>query len=302
MRRMRTRVRRKSGNAAMPAFCDAHAPQTARNTICEATVRSISSADCPCLARRRALLPHRKQIFLVSYPRSGSTLLRKYFSLLQGRPQPSVYKDDIVDAAGGPLTSALDGVDLIKSHQLPGGCEDVVYLVRDGRNATVSFLYMKFLFGNHRFSEPQELRDALQYIDADEGSWAGHVKAGLALSKQRRVLFLKYEDLTLRPEWFLQQLLEFTGTPVPPSVLDQCVRLEKQSDAYMRNPYNGYLHRPQPGSIYDQLMRHRTGDYWRYLFDAACKRHFHDQGGTQFLLHFGYEESSDWWKRPSLPR
>lgn len=263
---------------------------------------SISSADCPCLVRRRPLLPYRKKIFLVSYPRSGSTLLRKYFSLLQGRPQPSVYKDDIVDAAGGALTNALDGVDLIKSHQLPGGYEDVVYLVRDGRNATVSFLYMKFLFGNHRFCEPQELRDALRYIDADEGSWARHVKAGLALSKERRVLFLKYEDLTQRPEWFLRQLLDFTGTPLPPSVLGQCVLLEKQSDAYMRNPYNGYMYRPQPGSIYDLLKRHRSGDYWRYLFDADCKRHFHEQGGTQFLLHFGYEESSDWWQRPSLPR
>ncbi len=265
-------------------------------------MRSVSSTIVHRLARRHPLLPYRKQIYLVSYPRSGSTLLRKYFSLLQGRPQPSVYKDDTVDAAGGPLTNAVDGVDLVKSHQLPGGNEDVVYLVRDGRNATISFLYMKFLFGNHRFSEPQDLRDALQYIDADEGSWARHVKAGLALSNERRVLFLKYEDLISRPGWLLQQLLEFAGTPLPPSVFDQCVRLEKQSDAYMRNPYNGYMYRPQPGSIYDLLKRHRTGDYWRYLFDAASKRHFHEQGGTQFLLHFGYEESADWWKRPSLPR
>ncbi|HMM57868.1 MAG TPA: sulfotransferase domain-containing protein [Rudaea sp.] len=284
---------RASGNTA---------PHKARNTICEVTARSLSSVDRPSLSRRYPLLLSRKRIFLVSYPRSGSTLVRKYFSLLQGRPQPSVYKDDVVDASGGPLTNALDGLDLIKSHQMPGGHDDVVYLVRDGRNATLSFLYMKFLFGNHRFSERRELYDALQYIDVDEGSWARHVQAGLTLGNGRRVSFLKYEDLIRRPEWFLRQLLEFAGTPVPPSLLGECVRLEKQSDAYMRNPYNGYLYRPSPDSIYDLLVRHRTGDYWRYLFDAASKRYFHDQGGTPFLLHFGYEESSDWWKRPSLPR
>ncbi len=228
-------------------------------------------------------------------------MLRKYFSLLQGRPQFSAYKDDIVNEPGGPLTDALDTIDLIKSHQLPGGREDIVYLVRDGRNATASFLYMKFLFGDHRFSALHDMHEALQYIDADEGSWARHVEAILSQRNERRIAFLKYEDLILRPGWFMRQLLEFTQTPLPPSALDQCVRLERKSDAYTRNPYNGYLFQPEPDSIYDLIKRHRIEDYWRYVFDAACRRHFHEQGGTEFLLRFGYEKSTDWWKEPSLP-
>ena len=158
-----------------------------------------------------------KTIYLVSYPRSGSTLLRKYFSLLQGRPQRSVYEDDIIDEFSEPLTRALDDIDLVKSHQLPGGHEDVVYLVRDGRNATLSFLFMKFLMGNHRFSALHEVHEALCYIDAGEGSWARHVEAALSSGDGRRIVFLKYEDLILRPGWFLQRLLEFAQTPLPSS-------------------------------------------------------------------------------------
>ena len=44
------------------------------------------------------------------------------------------------------------------------------------------------------------------------------------------------------------------------------------------------------------LTPKRKGDYWREMFDAAASRHFHETGGTEFLRHFGYEQSADWWK------
>jgi hypothetical protein len=241
-------------------------------------------------------LPSCKTIFLVSYPRSGSTLLRTYFSILQGRPQLSVYKDDIVNEPGDPLTHVLNDIDLIKSHQLPSGREDIVYLVRDGRNATLSFLYMKFLLGNHRFSAPHEMYGALRYIDADEGSWTRHVEAVLSQSSERQVVFLKYEDLILRPVWFLQRLFDFMQTRVSPSALEHCVRMERKSDSYTKNLHNGYLFQPEPGSIYDLIKRHRIEDYWRFVLDADSQRYFHEQGATELLLRFGYEKSSHWWK------
>ncbi|MEO8957846.1 MAG: sulfotransferase domain-containing protein [Rudaea sp.] len=240
-------------------------------------------------------------MFIVSYPRSGSTLLRKYFSLLQGRPQRSVYDDDIVYEPGEALTRALDGIDLVKSHQWPGGHEDIVYLVRDGRNATLSFLYMKFLIGNHQFSALHDVHDALRYIDADEGSWADHVKAALSHGNGRRIVFLKYEDLILRPVWSLQCVLDFMQVSLPSTVLDQCVRLERQSSTYANNPKNGYLFRPQAGSIYDLIKRHRIEDYWRFVFNAPARRYFHENGATEFLLRFGYEQSADWWTQTEAP-
>lgn len=238
-----------------------------------------------------------KRLFLVSYPRSGSTLLRKYFSLLQGQPQGSVYQADVVNESSAPLAQGLERIELVKSHQLPDGDSDIVYLVRDGRNATLSFLYMKFLMGNHRFSARREILDALRYVDAEEGSWASHVRNASAQCARRRILFAKYEDLVTRPEWFLQRVLEFAQAAPPSSaVLSECVRLERKSDSYERNPYNGYSFQPEPNSIYETIKRHRFEDYWRFVFDADCRRHFHEQGGTEFLLRFGYESSADWWQ------
>src|ERR1019366_2237331 len=61
----------------------------------EARVMSKSTPSIEIQAReaireflvRRRLGANRSRVYLVSYPRSGNTLVRTYFSILQGRPQ-----------------------------------------------------------------------------------------------------------------------------------------------------------------------------------------------------------------------
>ena len=83
--------------------------------------------------------------------------MREYFSILQGRPQLSLYEGDVASASCPALTRSLDHVDIIKSHQMPPADGRFIYLVRDGRNAVLSFLYMSFLFGGHQFSKRSEV-------------------------------------------------------------------------------------------------------------------------------------------------
>jgi hypothetical protein len=249
---------------------------------------------------RRRLSAARKKVHLVSYPRSGNTLAREYFSILQGRSQLSVYEGDVVAATNAALTQALDGVEIIKSHEIPTDDAAMVYLVRDGRNATLSFLYMTYLFGGHRFSELAEVHDGIRHLDAGQGSWADHVAQGLAQAERRPTLFVRYEDLVREPAPTLAKMARFMNAEIPAEIpaeiLDDCVRRHAASDAYAANPYNGYLYEPVPGSIYDILKRHRRDDYWRLILDARSKRYFHERGGTGPLMRFGYEPSPDWWK------
>jgi hypothetical protein len=247
------------------------------------------------LARRRVSAA-RQKVHLVSYPRSGNTLARGYFSVLQGRSQLSTYEGDVVAAPNAALTQALDGIEIIKSHQMPTDDAAMIYLVRDGRNATLSFLYMTYLFGGHRFSELAEVYDGIRQLDAGQGSWADHVAQGLSQTDRRPTLFVRYEDLVREPAVTLGKLTNFMNAEIPAEILDDCVRRHAASDAYAGNPYNGYLHEAAPGSIYDILKRHRSDDYWRLIFDARSRRHFHEHGGTGPLLLFGYETSPDWWK------
>ena len=245
---------------------------------------------------RRRLGANRSRVYLVSYPRSGNTLVRTYFSILQGRPQLSVYDGDVVGSTQAALTRTLDHVEIIKSHQMPTDAGAMIYLVRDGRNATLSFLYMAFLFGGHQFSELAEVYDGIRQLDGAEGCWADHVALALQQSKTRKTLFVRYEDLICRPEATLARMAHAADAEIPAEILSECVCRQKVPDDYVRNPYNGYLDEPAKNSIYDVLRRYRREDYWRRIFDARSKQYFHESGATRWLLHFGYERSADWWK------
>jgi len=260
--------------------------------ITEAKARQAIKA----LLDRGELRSGRKRAYLVSYPRSGNTLTRRYFAILQGRPQSSAYPGDVVNSSGTALTGSLNHVEIIKTHQMPTEAGAMIYLVRDGRNATLSFLYMAFLFGGHRFSALSEVYDGIRHLDETEGCWADHVAQAFEQSKTRQTLFVRYEDLIGMPEETLARITRFLGADVPAEILAECVCRQKASDDYGANPYSGYLYEPAKNSIYDILKRHRRDDYWRYIFDDRSRRHFHDCGGTRFLLHFDYERSADWWK------
>ena len=245
---------------------------------------------------RGGLRTGRSRIYLVSYPRSGNTLVRAYFSILQGRPQLSVYEGDVVEATHGALTRALDHVEIIKTHQMPTGNGAMIYLVRDGRNATLSFLYMAFLFGGHQFSRLSEVYDGVRHLDTAEGCWADHVAQALQQREIRKTLFVRYEDLIRDPVATLAQMARFLNADVSDEALGDCVRLHQASENYAENPYNGYIYQPAKDSIYDILKRHRRQDYWRHILDDRSKRYFHERGSTELLLHFGYENAADWWK------
>jgi hypothetical protein len=247
------------------------------------------------LLARRAQAGRRRH-YLVSYPRSGSTLVRSYFAILQGVPQLSVYADDFVGAGGVALAPALQDLDLVKSHEWPPGDEPIVYLVRDGRNAMLSHLQMTALFGGHGFARLDEVREAIQWLDAQEGSWSRHVAAALAQRRHRPVLFVRYEDIVAAPEAALAEIIGFMDASVAPAILGEAVARHREADRYAENPYNGFRNTPPEGSIFDLLQKHRRGAYWRHILDAPSRRYLHETGATELLMQFGYERSPHWWR------
>jgi hypothetical protein len=196
----------------------------------------------------------------------------------------------------GPLTSELDGIRLIKSHQFDELYRPMVYLVRDGRNAMLSNLMLKFLAGGHRLSSRTEVLAGLRLLSDEDEFWGDHAGTALALAEQQRACFVRYEDLLADPRAALSSVFEFIGIVPPDDILSECVRLGAESQAYFARGSSGYTYRAEPGSIYETLQAHRRGEYWRELFDAGARRYFHERGGTEPLLRFGYEESPAWWR------
>lgn len=234
-----------------------------------------------------------RPIYLISYPRSGSTLLRTYFSVLQGRPQLSAYPGDVVVPEVGSLTDALDDVRLVKSHHFHPVYRRIVYLIRDGRNAMISHLYLQFLHGGHDFSRPHELLAGLEQLDREGHFWGDHVAQALA---HPDACFVRYEDLVAEPVTVLREVTAFAGRSVPEDALAACVRLVRASEAYRRTAWSGHRDRPEPGSMWSLLHAHRDGDYWREIFDPRARGWFHERGGTPYLVQFGYAASEEWWR------
>ncbi|MHB1569740.1 MAG: sulfotransferase domain-containing protein [Solirubrobacteraceae bacterium] len=238
----------------------------------------------------------RATFYLLSYPRSGSTLTRTYFSVLQGRPQLSQYRGDVVTADAVPLTDALDAVNLVKSHHFSPLHRPAIYLLRDGRDAMLSNMFLKFLSGGHRLSRPQEVCTGLRLLADEDEFWGDHVASAMRLAETEDVCFVRYEDLLADPVAALQTMTTFMGATVAVPTLAESVRLVAESRRYRDSPGSGYGHVAEPGSIYDVIGQNRGGDYWRELFDAPARRFFHERGGTAGLLRFGYESSAEWWR------
>jgi len=180
---------------------------------------STSKLRVPALwLRHRGL--RSSDVFLGSYPRSGSTWLRfNLFEILTGRPA------DFASVNGGmrgPGTHywglpLLPGAGRFLSTHEPYRADyrKAVYLVRDIRDVVSSeFLYEKERgFGFEDFGEylSQMLHGRRKY-----GSWQQHVRSWIHSDAARNgnCLLIRYEDMRQNPEMILGNLLEFLGKPV----------------------------------------------------------------------------------------
>jgi len=91
---------------------------------------------------------------------------------------------------------------IVKTHELPGNEEHVIYVLRDGRPACVSLwhFYAKnipladVVAGRHRF-----------------GPWAQHIRAWLG--SRRPMAVLKYEDIAAKAAGVVDELSQIMGPP-----------------------------------------------------------------------------------------
>ncbi len=89
-------------------------------------------------------------VWLSSFPRSGNTYFRIALEKLYGRPSLSLYEDDPASISrkispcveqGLKSLEASKEIHFIKTHELPTDNNPAILLVRDGRDAMVSFAH-----------------------------------------------------------------------------------------------------------------------------------------------------------------
>ena len=137
-------------------------------------------------------------VWLASYPRSGNTFLRTVLRHCFGLHSASVYKNDLggrkaLEDYTGHIEHGRDGrihfpvgaLPLIKTHEYPQSPAKAIYVVRDGRAASISLWDF--------YGRTQALEDVVRGKHRF-GNWADHIRAW-APETRPSTLLLKYEDM-----------------------------------------------------------------------------------------------------------
>jgi sulfotransferase family protein len=226
-------------------------------------------------------------VWLASYPRSGNTYLRLLLHHSLGMNTYSVYDDPLIeelelsDEVGhvrlpGPLETLAQAAELyfVKSHELPTDDRPAVYLVRDGRDAVVSYAHFLCAFFKHRGVMgqigqrlfPQDfgrmLRDVIighrrlgrwQY-----GGWSQNV---LAWTRRPRcqTLVVRYEELVAQPDVWLGKIAEMfrvQGGGGRPTSVPDFARLHERWPQFFR--------RGRPGAWKDEMPAEVQALFWHH--------------------------------------
>jgi hypothetical protein len=170
-------------------------------------------------------------IWLASYPRSGNTLLRQILNQCARRGSYEQYKSkwsssfspEAVETAGLLFyeggwerfyrrASASKEVFLVKTHDLPRDNQPALYVVRDGRAASLS--YYQFLRTYH--PEGDGTLERVVCGDDAFGGWSDHYVQWM--SRADRPLVLRFEELVNCPDELLARIMRFIGHDGPVSV------------------------------------------------------------------------------------
>jgi hypothetical protein len=167
-------------------------------------------------------------IWLASYPRSGNSLASLALRLLFGRETRTIYErsavnngqlqrllgESISEREVQQLASASEPY-FVKTHELPGRDEHpAIYLVRDGRDAIVSYAHfildtqLGISSGSNRQAFLQVL-DELVMTDDHFGGWSGNLLAWH--HREAPTVTIRFEDLARDPTGVLAGAVSSLG-------------------------------------------------------------------------------------------
>lgn len=155
-----------------------------------------------------------EDIFIVGYPKSGNTWMQNLVAgilyCMDMRFVPdSLVQDLVPDVHATRFFNRHRTPTFFKTHHLPRPeYKRVIYLVRDGRDAIVS--YYHFLCALQE--QPVQFLDLVTSGNTlFPSKWHEHVEAWLKNPYQADMMILKYEDLKREPLRELRRLCDFAG-------------------------------------------------------------------------------------------
>jgi hypothetical protein len=246
--------------------------------------------------RHRGLKPN--DIFVASYPRSGSTWLR--FLLFEALTRRDAGFEDVnryIPDVGGqneavPLLPK--GGRLIKTHEAyRSNYKRAVYIVRDTRDVALSEYAYEKAQGWINCSFDEFLDAFVQGTVNGYGSWEAHARSWVdsPLAKSGDLLVIRYKDLRKETKSHLAEIMTFLGVPADPLVIERAVHnnnVQNMRKKEERTPQIGYD--PRTKSIAEDKRFVRAGSVggWRERFTPE-QLHKIQNHSAPMMARLGYE-------------
>lgn len=211
-------------------------------------------------------MANKEIIWLASWPRSGNTLLRTILWQCFGLRSTSLYQNDVgknkkLEEYVGHLEKSnetrliLGDFPLMKTHELQPDDNPAIYIVRNGKAATISL----FQF----YKEAHSLESIIEGKHGF-GTWSDHLKSWHPWDR-KNTLLLKYEDLLSDLPGTLDKISAFLGVKILSQVIPPRELIAGVDGRWVKNESH-----PKPE------------------FSVALTRKFNEING-EMLKKFGYD-------------
>lgn len=237
--------------------------------------------------------PH--DVVVVGYPKSGNTWMQSLMAgMLYGIDTvlltDKLAQEIIPDVHARKYYKRFGALNMFKSHYLPRpDYKRVIYLVRDGRDALVSYYHFHQKLG--RAVTIDKMLDEGEWLFPSY--WHEHVEAWLENPYDADIIFVKYEDLKTKPLEVLRRISEFLGI--------------KRDDTFMQKLINGTdIDKMRARVINSGGMANQNwvgkkgGDFFRKGIVGDYKNTLNEKQIMHFnklsknaLIHFDYQVEDD---------
>ena len=167
-----------------------------------------------------------QDVFIVGFPKSGNTWMQHIITHLvygvNGEASRSMVNLIVSDIYANSHYFRFNERCFFKSHDLPKpNYKKVVYIMRDGREALLSYFHMKKNMGN-----PVSMFDLYSgNIKLNNASWSEHIEQWEQNPYGAEILWLKYEDLKADRLKELKRVCAFLNIERSDSDIDQVMDL-----------------------------------------------------------------------------